>query len=143
MSVMEGLDHAEAASRPTGAWSAIDTLIHVTSWQENALAIAREQSSPGARTLDPSRGAARTLGIDVDLFNAESLASHREWSHDEAVRWSREVTSALLKALAALPDQRLFGGRARHGARMWYWRPAVVHSREHRRELQRRLRRDD
>lgn len=122
-----------------GEWSAIDTLIHVTVWQENALRIARLQAAPDAPALDPSQGSAGVLGIDVERFNQELLGSHRLWTVEQALTWSNEVAAELRAALATLPAERLLGGRGPHGAQLWYGRAAIVHSREHRHGLERRL----
>lgn len=122
-----------------GEWSATDTLIHVTAWQENALRIARLQAAPDAPALDPNQGSGGVLGINVERFNQELLGSHRLWTVDEALTWSNEVIADLRAALAALPAERLLGGRGPHGAQLWYGRAAIVHSQEHRHALERRL----
>jgi hypothetical protein len=125
--------------RSDGQWSAIDLLNHITAWQANALTIARQQAAPDAPELDPALGAGRVLGLDAERFNAELLASHRDWTLDQALAWHNHVFAELKAALAALPPARLLGGPGPHGARLWYARPALLHAREHREEFQRRL----
>lgn len=134
-----GLDPERVTRRLEDGWSAVDYLVHVTAWRENALVVARRLADPDEPDPGPTRGAGRILGIDVDRFNAETLASHRGWDLDRALAWSEQVDSDLREALAALPADRLLGGPYRHGARRWYWRPGVVHPREHRGRLERLL----
>jgi hypothetical protein len=134
-----GLPPEQVTRKLEDGWSAVDYLVHVTAWQENAVVVARRLADPAVPDPGPTRGAAGILGIDVDRFNAETLASHRGWGFDRALAWSEEINSDLRRALAALQADRLVGGRYRHGARRWYWRPGVVHSREHRGRLRRLL----
>jgi hypothetical protein len=100
--LLGGLRPEEATARPEGAWSAVDALVHVTAWKENAPRVARLQTAPSAP--------------EIDLVHEE-----------------------LLSALAALPEERLLGGRGRHGARRWCALPAMSHPLEHRNQLQRRF----
>jgi hypothetical protein len=53
---------------------------------------------------------------------------------------ANEVHRHLIQALRHLPEERVLGGRGRHGARMWYWMPGSIHSSGHRRTLGDRLR---
>lgn len=129
----------QLTERPGGHWSAIDLLTHITAWQANALTIARQQAAPDAPELDPALGPGRVLGLDTAQFNAELLASHRDWTLDQALAWHNHIFAELMAALAALPPERLLGGPGPHGARMWYARPALLHAREHREEFQRRI----
>jgi hypothetical protein len=139
LDMVERLSQADAEARPGGQWSALDMLLHVASWKENAMKAARLQAEPGAPTLEPDQGVAGTLGIDVDDFNEEFMATHRDRSREEALAWSAHVHAGLKEALVLVPPERLLGGTFEHGARRWYWRPAVVHPIEHRVELEARV----
>ena len=138
-SLMARLSPTQLTQGPPGGWSAIDTLNHVTAWQANALRIAESQAAPDAPELDPSLTPGRVLGIDVERFNADIQAQHGQISLDEALGWHNRVHMALLKALVSLPPKRVLGGPGPHGAQMWYARPAIIHTREHRQELEARL----
>lgn len=138
-SLMARLSLEELTARAGDGWSAIDTLNHITAWQENALRVAQGQAGPAAPEVDPSLGVGRILDLDVESFNAEILTQHRQRSLAEALDWHKRVHAALLKALAVLPPERLLGGPGPHGARQWLARPAIVHAREHRQELEARL----
>ncbi len=133
------LSPEEASERPDGGWSAVDSLIHIAAWKENALTIARSQAESGAPELDPKKGSAGILGISVDAFNDEVARSHQDWSLDRATAWADRVDADLRAAIAALPDQRVIGGRGRHGARFWISLPGMSHPPEHRRELELRF----
>lgn len=139
MELFGRLTPEEATVRPEGGWSAVDALVHVTAWKENALKVARLQAEPGAPEIEPSKGSAGALGINVDAFNAEVFEAHRDWTPERALTWSERVHVELVSALAALPEERLLGGRGRHGARRWCSLPAMSHPREHLNELEQRL----
>lgn len=79
------------------------------------------------------------LHINVDRFNAETFAARSDWTPAQAIAWADEVHGDLMKALRALREERLVGGRGRHGARMWYWMPGFIHSMSTRRALDKRL----
>jgi len=79
------------------------------------------------------------LRIDVDAYNAEMFEAHRDWTPERALAWSERIHRDLLAALAALPVERLLGGRDPHGARRWCARAGMSHPREHREELERRF----
>ena len=138
-SLLARLSIDQLTERPGGGWSAIDLLVHITAWQENALKVARQQATPGAPELDPAGGAGRALGLDTDAFNAALLDSHRDWTLDRALAWHNQVFAALRAALATLPPARLLGGPGPYGARIWFSRPALLHSRDHRLEFERRV----
>jgi len=87
----------------------------------------------------PSRGPAGVLHINVDAFNQQVLDDHHAWSRERVVEWSEQIHVSLLEALAALPTERVLNGRGRHGARQWFWMPAVQHSGGHRRQLERAI----
>ena len=135
LDLVQGLSAEQLGTRPGGGWSVVDLLFHVGAWQENALRVARLQAEPGAPELEPDQGVAGVLGIDVDGFNEEFMTALGDRSIDEAMAWSGEVHAQLVEALGALPPERLLGGTFEHGARRWYWRPAVVHPQEHRTEV--------
>ena len=135
LDLVQGLSAEQLGTRPGDGWSVIDMLFHVAAWQENALKVARLQAEPSAPELQPDQGVAGVLGIDVDGFNQEFMTALGDRSIDEAMAWSGEVNAQLTEALEALPPERLLGGTFDHGARRWYWRPAVVHPQEHRMEL--------
>lgn len=134
-----GLRADQASSRTNDEWSAIDVLIHITAWQDNALRIARLQAAPDAPVLNPHSGPAGVLRINVERFNEEVFISHRDWMLEQAMAWHDQTNADLRSALAALPSERVLGGCGKYGACMWYWRPAFIHSREHRHALEQRL----
>lgn len=137
--LIESLSPRQLAETRNGAWTALDTLAHITAWNENALRIARAQAEPDAPDPGPSRGPAGVLHINVDKFNQQVLDDHHAWSRDRVVKWSEQVHVSLLEALGALPTERVLNGRGRHGARQWFWMPAVQHSGGHRRQLERAI----
>jgi hypothetical protein len=122
-----------------GPWSALDTFIHTISWIENAVRIANLQADPNAPDPGPIRGPAGYLHINVDYFNAEVIKAHRGMTREEALAWSRQVNSDLRTALEKLPVERVLGGAGQYGARMWYWMPAFIHTRGHRRRVEQRI----
>jgi hypothetical protein len=130
----------EQATEPAdGSWSAIDTLIHITAWVENGLQVAHLQARPDEPDPGPTRGPAGHPHINVDRFNADVFSAHQGWTREQALEWSDQVGNELLTALTGLPPERLLGGAGCHGARMWYWMPAFIHSRGHRRPVMRQL----
>lgn len=129
----------QLTGRPGGQWSAIDLLTHITAWQAHALTVARQQAAPDAPEVDPAVGPGRILGINADIDNAATLAAQRDTTLDQALARYHEIYHALRAALVALPPSRLLGGPGPRGARLWYARPALLHSREHRQAFQQRL----
>lgn len=125
--------------RVGGHWSAVDLVAHITAWQANALRVAELQAAPDAPEVDPALSPGRILGLDTNRFNDDLLVTHRDWSLDQALAWHNEISRKLRLALAALPPSRLLGGSGPFGSRMWYGRPAIIHSREHRQEFERGL----
>lgn len=123
--LIEGLSPRQLAETRYGAWNPLDKLAHITAWNENALQIARLQADPAAPDPGPTRGPAGVLHINVDEFNQQVLDEHHAWSRDRLVEWSNQVHVSLLEALGALPTDRVLNGRGRHGARQWFWMPAV------------------
>jgi hypothetical protein len=138
--LLSGLSVDQALSRPpSDEWSAVDVLIHITAWQDNALQIARLQAMPNAPVLNPRSSPAGILRINVQQFNKEVSLSHRDWTLEQAIAWHNQINNDLRSALANLPCGQVLSGIGKSGACMWYWRPAVIHSREHRHALERRL----
>lgn len=133
------LDKKDLAARIYGAWTAVDTLAHVTAWKENALKIARLQAEPDSPDPGPTRGPAGVLHINVDEFNKSVLNDHRDWGTQRTLEWSARVHRDLIQALEDLGPDRVLNGRGRHGARQWYWMPASQHSSGHRRALEKLL----
>ncbi len=130
----------EQAAKPVdGPWSAIDALVHINAWVENSLRVAYLQAQPNEPDPGPNRGAAGYLHINVEQYNAEVFEAHRGWTREQALAWSERVNNQLCAALTQLPFERLLGGAGRFGARMWYWRPVVIHSRGHRKQVMRLL----
>jgi hypothetical protein len=123
-----------------GSWSALDTFIHTISWIENALKIAYLQVDLNEPDPGPHRGPAGYLHINVDRFNAEVIEVHCGMTREEALEWSRRVNIDLRAALRTLPLERVLSGAGRYGARMWFWMPAFIHTRGHRRRVEQRLR---
>lgn len=138
-SFLAGLTPEQAARPVHGPWSAIDGLVHVTAWIENGLRVAHRQAQPGEPDPGPHRGPAGYLHIHVDQFNADVFHAHQGWALERVLAWSDRINGELLEALAALPTERSLGGAGRYGARMWYWMPAFIHSRGHRRRIMRLL----
>lgn len=136
--LLSSLPPEVARARPEGRWSAVDALVHVTAWKENALRVALLGADPGAE-VDPRKGAAGNLRIDIDRFNDEVFRTHIDWTRERVLAWADEVDGRLRVAVSALPEERLRGGPSRSGLPRWCTRPWVQHSREHRRELGRRL----
>lgn len=137
--LMARLTPAQIDARPAGGWSAVETLIHITAWQANALRVARDQAAPDAPPLDPEVGPGRILGLTTDDVNDDLLTTHRHWTLDQALAWHNRVNDELRRALVVLPPRRLLGGSGPHGACRWYGQPAITHSRAHRLELEKRL----
>jgi hypothetical protein len=136
---LTGLTPEQAAKPVDGPWSAIDALIHINAWAENSLRVAYLQAQADEPDPGPNRGAAGYLHINVEQFNAEVLETHRGWTREQALEWSERVNNELCVALTHLPMERFLGGSGRYGARMWYWRPVVIHSRGHRQRVMRLL----
>lgn len=137
--LFSGLAVDQASSRPDDEWSAIDVLTHITAWQDNALRIARLQAMPNAPVLNPRSSPAGILRINVQKFNEQVFNSHRDWTRDRVMAWHNQTNTDLRLALTTLPFERVLSGSGKYGTCMWYWRPAVIHSREHRHALERRL----
>jgi len=85
-------------------------------------------------------GPAGYLHINVDYFNAEVIKAHRGMMREEALTWGHRVNSDLRAALGELPMERVLGGAGQYGARMWFWMPAFIHTRGHRRRVEQRIR---
>jgi DinB superfamily len=132
------LPPGELRRTPEGTdWSALETFIHVTAWQENALKVARGLADGTIRQVKPSNTPAGILHIDLERFNAEILVSHKDWSLEQVLEWNKKVSSDLREALDRLPADKLFGGRNPFEACSWFARPAIIHSRGHRKVAER------
>lgn len=140
LDLIAGLDGERATQRSHGGWSPVDALVHVTAWKENGARVARLQAEPDAPLPRPDQGSASLLGIDVDAFNAETLAVSKG-STDEALAEAERVHDDLLEALAALPIDRILvpGSRGRHGSARWLGLTSMSHPAEHRHEQERAL----
>jgi hypothetical protein len=79
------------------------------------------------------------LRINVQQFNEQVFNSHRDWTCDRVIAWHNQTNADLRLALTTLPFERVLSGSGKYGTCMRYWRPAVIHSREHRHALERRL----
>ena len=139
LDLIYGLTEEQITSQLEDDWSVVETLIYITAWQANALHITQQQADSDALRLNPHGSPAGILRINVDKFNQEIFDFHRDWSLDQALSWYKETNASLRSALMILPSDRLFVKLDQQAACMWFWRPAVIHSREHRHALERRL----
>jgi hypothetical protein len=121
------------------SWSALDVFIHTISWIENALRIAHLQTNAEEPDPGPNKGPAGYLHINVDKFNAEVIESHCGMTMNEALEWNHRVNNDLRNALRKLPTDRVLSGAGRYCDSMWYWMPAFIHTRGHRRKVEKLL----
>lgn len=126
-----------ATRRPEGDWSAVDAWVHVTAWKANALAVARLAADPDAG-VDPTKGAAGNLHLDVDEFNAQMLAERAGWTPEQARHWADEVDDGLRQAIGALAPQLLLRQAGGPEVAAWCARPLMVHPGEHLADLRSR-----
>jgi len=117
----------------------VDALVHVTAWQENALKIANGQKDPQALIPDAQFGPSRVLNIDFEEFNQRIFESHRDWSMEQALVWFESINTSLRSALKELPIERLYADANKRAPFNWFWRPAIVHAREHRLDIENRF----
>jgi hypothetical protein len=136
---MGELGEFEATRRTRDRWSPVDTIVHVTSWMDNALRVARSQAAADAPRLDPSIGSAAILGIDVDAFDAEILEANVDRTLGDALARADEIHGELRRALEALPRDRVIVTNGPHGIVGWLLLPAIEHPPEHRLRLERQL----
>lgn len=126
---------AEVATRRTeGDWSPVDAWIHVTAWKANALAVARLAADPDAG-IDPTKGAAGNLHLDVDEFNERLLAERAGWTPEQVHAWANEVDGGLRQAMGALAPELLLRQAGGREVAAWCARPLMVHPGEHLTEL--------
>jgi hypothetical protein len=127
----------EAATRPEGGWSPVDAWIHVTAWKANALAVARLAADPNAG-IDPTKGAAGNLHLDVDAFNDRMLVERAGWTPEQAQAWASEVDGGLRQAIGTLAPELLLRHPGGTEVAAWCARPLMVHPVEHLRDLRSR-----
>jgi hypothetical protein len=126
---------AEAATRrPEGGWSPVDAWIHVTAWKANALAVAQLAADPDAG-IDPTKGAAGNLHLDVDAFNDRMLVERAGWTPEQALDWANEVDGGLRLAIGALAPELLLRHPGGAEVAAWCARPLMVHPGEHLEDL--------
>jgi hypothetical protein len=143
LDLISGLTPEQLTRRPEDGWSVIDTLIHVTAWQGNAIKIAKEQKDPGVPVPDPQFGPSRVLHIYFEDFNQEIFQAHKDWSLKQALDWFEKTDVDLRSALLELPEERLFPDPNKRQPFNWFWRPAIVHSREHRMDIEERFKEEN
>ncbi len=139
LDLIHGLSAGQVSARPEDGWSTIDTLVHVTAWQKNGLSIAEAQKNPRAVYPDPQFGPSRVLNIPFEEFNRRTFEEHKDWTLQQALEWFEKVNFELRAALQALPIDRLFPEPDKRIPYNWFWRPAIVHSREHRLDIEGRF----
>jgi hypothetical protein len=126
---------AEVATRRTeGDWSPVDAWIHVTAWKANALAVARLAADPDAG-IDPTKGAAGNLHLDVEEFNDRMLVERADWTPEQALAWAGEVDGGLHQAIGALGPELLLRHPSGTEVAAWCARPLMVHPGEHLEDL--------
>ena len=123
-----------ATRRPEGGWSPVDAWIHVTAWKANSLAVARLATDP-ANGIDPSKGVAANLHLDVDGFNQRVLIEHAGWSVEQALAWAGEIDTGLREAIGSLPPDLLLREAGSPVIAAWCDRPLMLHPGEHLRDL--------
>ena len=139
LDLIASLTPGQLAKRPEDGWSVVDVLVHVTAWQENGLKIADTQKDPQAQTPDAQFGPSRVLNIDFEDFNQRVFEAHRDWGMEQALAWFESINSSLRSALKELPIERLYTDANKRAPFNWFWRPAIVHSREHRLDVENRF----
>ena len=85
-SLLARLSIDRLTERPGGQWSAIDLLVHITAWQENALKVARQAT--GRMVNIASTGAFSYGGNGAALYSITKAAIVR-MTETLAVEWSR------------------------------------------------------
>jgi len=123
-----------AIRRPEGGWSPVDAWIHVTAWKANALAVARLAADPDAG-IDPTKGAAGNLRLDVDEFNDQMLVERAGWTPEQVHAWANEVDGGLRQAIGALAPELLLRQAGGPEVAAWCARPLMVHPGEHLEDL--------
>src|SRR5574337_332560 len=83
--LLNGLSADQVSSHLDDDWSAIDVIVHITAWQDNALQIARSQAAPQAPALNPRSSPAGILRLNVQRFNDALFASHHDWTFDQEI----------------------------------------------------------
>jgi hypothetical protein len=139
MELARRLSHEQRINRPAAGWSFGEMFLHVASWKENALKVARLQADPDAPYPAQELTPADVLGLEVSRFDEDFMTAHRDWSLDQSLVWCEAVHRDLVRALDELPVERILGGKGPRGARLWYWSPAVIKSQHHRSEAAERF----
>jgi len=139
LDLIASLTPEQLANRPEDGWSVVDALVHVTAWQENGLKIANGQKDPQALIPDAQFGPSRVLNIDFQDFNQRVFDAHRDWSMEQALAWFKSINTSLCSALKELPIERLYVDADKRTPFNWFWRPAIVHAREHRLDIENRF----
>lgn len=119
-----------ATRRPEGGWSPVDAWIHVTAWKANALAVARLAADSDAG-IDPTKGAAGNLHLDVGEFNDRMFSEHADWTPHQALAWAGEVDAGLRRTIGALAPELLLRHAGGQDVAAWCARPLMVHPGEH------------
>jgi hypothetical protein len=126
----EQLDVPVAAA---GGWSGRDLMGHIVTWQEAALATARElavnEQSPTMERLEAQWNGGPEAG---DQMNAEALARFRSMTVAEVRALFRQVSGELRGYLTVVPESRWI----KHAAHQEYFFGELTeHYEEHQKEL--------
>ncbi len=127
----EGLPETELShSGVSGEWSIMDTIAHVTSWEEEALA---HLPAVAAGDRPPSYAAAHG---GIDAFNARVIMARRGLALSEVLRRRDDVHRKLIDYLKSVPEEQFrqetrfrhrlrldtYGHYAKHAKAIWKWR---------------------
>ena len=124
---------------PGGGWSVRDMVLHVGSWKENAVEVARRLADRAEGDPAQQMTPADVLGLDAGRFDTGFMSAHSDWSMERSLHWFQAVHQALMTALRDLPAERVLRGIGPGSARLWYWSPAVIKSAHHRHEVMERF----
>jgi hypothetical protein len=93
-----------------GAWSAKDTVAHLTFWHQNLLA----RLSGAATNLHFSA----STEIDDDTWNLRCFTANRDRALDDIMTDLRRTQQAILDAIEGLPEAMFFNA-GEHGGALW------------------------